>query len=52
MLLDQLFGEPLPKVLKIVRKNGKMETTWKPVEKSIPYKKVTDPLFPISKERK
>ena len=52
MLLDQLFGAPLPKVLKIVRKNGKMKTVWKPIKLSDPYKKDTDPLFPISKERK
>ena len=34
MLLDQLFGQPLSKVLKIIRKDGKMKSIWVPIERS------------------
>jgi hypothetical protein len=51
MILDELFGPPISKVKKIIRKNGKLKTVWKPasVEKSSTPQKT---FFPISKERK
>lgn len=52
MLLDQLFGHPLPKVLKIVRKNGKMSTKWEIIQSDKNEDNNIKPLFPISKERK
>lgn len=55
MLLDHLFGRPLPKVLKIVRKDGKMKTAWEivPVDKNeFDVQAPIKPLFPINKERK
>lgn len=52
MILDELFGPPIAKVKKIVRKNGKLKVSWKPA--SNPQLKIspTKTFFPISKERK
>jgi len=52
MLLDQMFEPALPKVLRIVRRNGKMKAIWKPVIQSDKITKKSKELFPISKERK
>lgn len=52
MLLDHLFGQPLPKILKIVRRNGKIKTVTEIVPLSDQNEEPSKPLFPISKERK
>lgn len=49
MLLDNLFGEPMPKVLKIIRKDGKMKTEWTLIPLSEPEGKIIKPLFPARK---
>jgi hypothetical protein len=52
MLLDHLFGQPLPKILKIVRKNGEMKTVTEVVPLPDQNEEPSKQLFPISKERK
>jgi len=52
MLLDQMFAPALPKVLRIVRRNGKMKATWKSVPEHNNLPKKQKELFPINKERK
>ena len=52
MILDELFGPPISKVKKIVRKAGKLKTVWKPAKDSSNTTNATKTFFPISKERK
>ena len=51
MILDELFGPPIAKVKKIIRKNGKLKTVWKPATVST-SNTAQKTFFPISKERK
>lgn len=52
MLLDQMFAPALPKILRIVRRNGKMKAIWKSVPEQKQKSEKQKELFPISKERK
>lgn len=52
MLLDQMFSPALPKILKIVRRNGKMKAMWKSIPETNLSSKKQKELFPINKERK
>lgn len=52
MILDELFGPPISKVKKIIRKNGILKTIWKPASYSNTNKEPKKTFFPISKERK
>lgn len=52
MLLDQMFASSLPKILRIIRRNGKMKAVCKTAPEQTKLDKKTKELFPISKERK
>ena len=52
MLLDEVFGNNAPQCAVIIRKNGKIQHSTKPLLTSKVQPLPNTPLFPISKDRK